>query len=328
MTPPAVSAPPRPAAPAAGAPVPAAELRARPPFSRPRRPRPRLRDPRTLGASLALHLAATLLLLNLPPRELRVPAAPPADERSESVSFLDVSAWGGMATDASASLDAAIAAGAAVGPGAIDSLRLRVAPGGDGVAFPRVAPATGGGGGTGPVSPGPPGTGAGEPSGVPGAPGGAAGMPRTGPGSLGPEFGDRRLVVPASAVADRELTELERYRRHFEGRIDAVNDSIAGEAERARRANDWTITDRNGNRWGIDDRGVVVGGQRVPTPRPGVGRPQRDREEVARREREQRAEIDRQADAIERERHLRERQRQIRERNDRERAAREGTGTP
>jgi hypothetical protein len=137
--------------------------------------------------------------------------------------------------------------------------------------------------------------------------------------------------VPASAVAERELGQAERYQRDFERRIRAINDSISGEAERARRASDWTVTDRNGNRWGLDERGLVVGGQRVPTPRPEYGRPQRDREDEARREREQRREIDRQAEDLERTRHLRERQRAIRERADRERDERrraEGEETP
>jgi hypothetical protein len=121
---------------------------------------------------------------------------------------------------------------------------------------------------------------------------------------------------------------VDRYQRHIRGRIQALNDSISGEADRQRRANDWTVTDRNGRRWGLDERGLVVNGKHVPTPHPGFGRPQRDREDEARRERDQRTEIDRQAETIERDRHLRERGEAIRERENQRRAAeqeKEGT---
>ncbi|HEX2209589.1 MAG TPA: hypothetical protein VHG93_18055, partial [Longimicrobium sp.] len=153
----------------------------------------------------------------------------------------------------------------------------------------------------------------------------AAGRGRSGPGGLGPEFGDPRLVVRPNAVPEAPVEDVDRYRAHFEGRIRALNDSISGEAERRRRANDWTFTDVNGRRWGIDERGIVVNGKHVPTPQLGAGRPQRDREDEARRERQQRGEIDRQAETIERERHLRERGRAIRERENQEREEQGGS---
>ena len=84
--------------------------------------------------------------------------------------------------------------------------------------------------------------------------------------------------------------------------------------------NDWTITDRNGRKWGINENGPVLGGRNVPIPVPlPNARPSREQEDAARRERDQRREIDRQADDIERDRHLRERGQATRERNDRER---------
>ncbi|HVH12523.1 MAG TPA: hypothetical protein VM759_05710, partial [Longimicrobium sp.] len=152
---------------------------------------------------------------------------------------------------------------------------------------------------------------------------------RSGPGGLGPEFGDPRLVVTPTEIPEYIPTDEERYQEHFANRIHALNDSIAGEAERERRARDWTITDRNGKKWGINDRGPVVNGRNVPLPVPiPVPRSARDREDEARRERDQRRDIDRQADQTERERHLRERGRAVRERNDRERREREkGTST-
>jgi hypothetical protein len=170
----------------------------------------------------------------------------------------------------------------------------------------------------------PPGTGAGE-AGAPGAGGGgaqgAAGRGRSGPGGLGPELGDPRLVVRPTAAPEWVPSDMERYQTHFEGRIAAINDSVASEADRIRRQNDWTI-----GGFGINERGIVLGGRNVPLPVPNpIPRSARDREDAARRERDQRAEIDRQADGIERDRHIRERQRAIRERADREREEREST---
>ncbi|HYW10427.1 MAG TPA: hypothetical protein VE871_00685, partial [Longimicrobium sp.] len=130
-------------------------------------------------------------------------------------------------------------------------------------------------------------------------------------------------------VPERIPTDEKRYQAHFEGRINAVNDSMVGEAERRRRANDWTFTDRNGRKWGINERGPVLGGRNVPVPVPvPIPRSARDREDAARRERDQRREIDRQAEQTERERYLRDRGRAIRERNDREREQKGPPATP
>jgi hypothetical protein len=327
MPPPAVSVPPRRAAPRSEVSAAIPELHPRAPFSRPRHRPPPLADPRILTLSLALHLAAVLVVLRLPASEPRLGAsfAPPSER--ETVSYLDVGQWADLATDATTALEAAVAAEeAAMTTRAVDSPRLRARSAGDlPLTFPDRAPS-----GLPPAGERPGAGGGGAAAGAHPS-GGGGGLPRSGPGGFGPELGDARLVVPASAVAERELGQAERYQRDFERRIRAINDSISGEAERARRASDWTITDRNGNRWGLDERGLIVGGQRVPTPRPEYGRPQRDREDEARREREQRREIDRQAEDLERTRHLRERQRAIRERADREREERrraEGEETP
>jgi hypothetical protein len=318
MTPPAVSAPPPPAAPQAAAPAPAPVPRVRVPFSRPRQARPALLTGRTIGISLVLHLLLLVAVLLVPTPELPPRgASAPAGGARESVEYLSVGEWGGMATDPSASLPqpAPVTAATGISAAAVDSA-LRSLP--SSVVFPSRVP-TGisqPGGGRVPAG--------GAPGGVPGAqgpqPGGGAGPRRSGPAGLGPELGDPRLVVTPTAVPERIPSDEERYQEHFAGRIRAINDSIAGEAERQRRATDWTVTDRNGRKWGINERGPVVGGRNVPIPVPiPVPRSARDREDEARRERDQRREIDRQADQTERERHLRERARAIRERNDRER---------
>lgn len=325
MTPPAATAPPPDAATRAPAPAAAPVPRMRAPFSRPRHPRPPLITGRTLAVSLGLHLLllAGVLLVPAPERRLawRGPDAAAPGPSQEVVDYLDVGEWGGMATDPSASLpEPAAPEATGISAAAVDSV-LRALP--DPGPFPSRAPLgipsapagqAGQAGRPGPAIPGA--TGGGAPGGQPGA----AGRGRSGPGGLGPEFGDPRLVVRPSAVPEAPVEDVDRYQRHFEGRIRALNDSISGEAERVRRANDWTFTDRNGNRWGIDERGVVANGKHVPTPGLGVGRPSREQEEAVRRERAQRAEIDRQAETIERNRHLRERGQAVREREDRERA--------
>lgn len=329
MTPPAVAAPPPSAAPRAEAPAPAPELRARAPFSRTRPERPRVLTGRTVGVSLALHLLlfAAVLLAPKPERPApRVPASPPS---TEVVGYVEVAEWGGLSTDPSASLpEPQAVTPTEISAAAVDSA-LRALP--NAGPFPQRVPT------------GIPGAPAGQAAGQPGAaaPGagggaaggqpGAAGQGRMGMDRLGPELRDPRLVVRPTAVPDAPVEDVDRYQRHIRGRIQALNDSISGEAERQRRANDWTVTDRNGRRWGLDDRGVVVNGKHVPTPRPGFGRPQRDREEEARRERDHRREIDRQAETIERDRHLRERGEAIRERENQRRAAeqeKEGGTTP
>jgi hypothetical protein len=284
---------------------------------------------RTVGISLGLHLLLLLAVL-LAPKPERGPQLASSDDRNlapqEAVDYVEIGEWGGMATDPSASLpEPAPVAPTAISAAAMDSV-IRNLP--RDVVFPTRVPA-----GISSTPGGPvltqPGAAPGVPGGQGAQPGGAGRAPRSGPGGLGPELGDERLVVTPTAVPERIPTDEERYQEHFAGRIRALNDSIAGEAERQRRARDWTITDRNGKKWGINDRGPVVNGRNVPLPVPiPVPRSARDREDEARREREQRRDIDRQADQTERERYQRARGRAIRERNDRERDQKGSTTTP
>lgn len=326
MTPPAATAPPPNAAVQAPAPAAAPLPRARAPFSRPRHQRPPLVTGRTFAISLILHLLLLLAVLFAPAPERRLASRGPAStagQPQEMVDYMEVGEWGGMATDPSASLpEPAATAPTGISAASVDSV-LRALP--EPSAFPSRVPGI-------PAAPagqaGQPGAGApGAAGGVPGGQPGAAGARRSGPGGLGPELGDPRLVVRPTAVPEAPVEDTERYRRHFEGRIQALNDSLAGEAERRRRATDWTITDRNGRKWGINERGPVVAGRNVPIPVPSPPRGSREQEEAARRERTQRAEIDRQQETIERERYLRERGRAIREREDREPEEREKQGS-
>lgn len=329
MTPPAVSAPPRPAAHPAGAPAPGPAVRARAPFTRRRPERPPLFTGRTLGISLVLHALLAIAVLLLPERADRTPAFTTGeDERTlEVVEYLDVGAWGSMATPGElppASAGAAVSADAVIGAGAADSALARLP---NPVAFPNGVPS-----GIPRALPGAPGAGGGTFGGsAPGVAGGQAGGAGQGTGAgrrgLSPEYGDPRLAVTPQAIPERTLTNEERYRRHLESRINELNDSIADEAAYQRGLQDWTFRDAQGRRWGVDNGRAVIGGRSVTLPRPAS--PPRDRDEEQRTERDQRREMDRQEEDVSRERHLRERGRAIREReNERRRQQREGQTTP
>ncbi|HEY0035094.1 MAG TPA: hypothetical protein VGB66_00330 [Longimicrobium sp.] len=329
MTPPAVSAPPRPAAHPAGAPAPGQAVRARAPFTRRRPERPPLFTGRTLGISLVLHALLAVAVLLLPEREDRTPAFTTGEEERtlELVEYLDVGAWGSMATPGElppASAGGAVSAEAVIGAGAADSALARLP---NPVAFPNGVRS-----GIPRALPGAPGAGGGAVGGsIPGAAGGQAGGAGQGTGAgrrgLSPEYGDPRLAVTPQAIPERKLNDEERYRRHLESRINGLNDSIAGEAAYQRSLLDWTFRDAQGRRWGLDNGRAVIGGRSVPLPRGPP--PPRDREEEQRTERDQRREMDRQEEDVSRERHLRERGRAIREReNERRRQQREGQTTP
>jgi hypothetical protein len=117
------------------------------------------------------------------------------------------------------------------------------------------------------------------------------------------------------APAEEELTEHERYMRHFQARIDAINDSIAGVTAREAAGTDWTRTDRQGRRWGVSPGTIHLGDVTIPIGDSGFQAP-REREEEARERARTREEIDRQ-----------EQDRQIREaRDERNRRAAERRG--
>jgi hypothetical protein len=137
---------------------------------------------------------------------------------------------------------------------------------------------------------------------------------------------DPRLWVNPNdpPLPERELTQEElhaRYMTQLEARIRSWNDSIAGDAERARRATDWTVKDGSGGRWGVSPEGIHLGGVTLPpvTFPPGGGDPDQRRraEEQART----RGEIDRQEADAERRRAQQEAARSTRERRNAERAA-------
>jgi hypothetical protein len=152
------------------------------------------------------------------------------------------------------------------------------------------------------------------------------GAPQPGPrdNPLQPGLRDSRLWITPREVPRPEPTQEElhaQYMSRLEARIRAINDSIAGEADRARRATDWTVRDGSGGRWGVSPEGIHLGGVTIPSEgfTPGGGDP--DKRARAEEQNRTRSEIDRQEAEAERRRVREERIRATRERNDRERNA-------
>lgn len=94
------------------------------------------------------------------------------------------------------------------------------------------------------------------------------------PGALDPAlFGEMELPP---------LSEEERYRLQLAGRLEAWEDSVRTEMERAARATDWTYTDEEGNRWGISPGRIHLGKFSLPLP-VGFATPPGLRDEIERR---------------------------------------------
>ncbi|HEX7089699.1 MAG TPA: hypothetical protein VF192_06155 [Longimicrobiales bacterium] len=151
--------------------------------------------------------------------------------------------------------------------------------------------------------------GAGGPSGDAGASRVAAPAERLRPHDVG----DPRLWAPLPLLVERAVTPAEAARENLRSRIEALNDSLAIEADAARRATDWTIKGPGGQRWGISPKGIHLGGITLPVPSLGAGR-----EDARERQREW-DEIQDQADRARIRDRFDERAREIRERKDKER---------
>jgi hypothetical protein len=127
------------------------------------------------------------------------------------------------------------------------------------------------------------------------------------------DVGDPRLWAPLPLLVERSVTPAEAARENLYSRIEALNDSLAIEADAARRARDWTIKGPGGQRWGISSQGIHLGGITLPAPSLGAGR-----EDARERQREW-DEIQGQADRARIRDRFDERAREIRERKDKER---------
>ena len=133
-----------------------------------------------------------------------------------------------------------------------------------------------------------------------------------------PAGADPRIIgATPRAFPPAEKTGAEALRERLSNSLSAWNDSVAAEAEAARRATDWTVRDKNGGRWGVAPDGIYLGKIKLPQVAlaPHAGR----RDEINARNRDFN-EIEKQAYLEESRASFKERVQSIRERKERERA--------
>ncbi|MGH7461575.1 MAG: hypothetical protein ACREMA_11190, partial [Longimicrobiales bacterium] len=161
--------------------------------------------------------------------------------------------------------------------------------------------------------------------------GGAVNQPGTGvPGSggsaidrMGTPLPDPRLFAPTNP--ERLLTGPDAARARLAESIGAWNDSIAAEQAAAARATDWTVTDKDGKRWGVSPGKLHLGDITLPLPL-AFAAPAGRRDELNARNRNF-AEIEAQASREGIKDSFNERVKEIRKRKDQERAARTASAT-
>lgn len=124
-----------------------------------------------------------------------------------------------------------------------------------------------------PTNPGDPGR-----VGVAGAASGARGL--TAGEKLQPQLIDPRLWAVPEEMLGAPVNEEERMRARLYSRLEEMNDSMAVINEARRKANDWTIKDKNGGKWGIDPKGIHLG--KLTLPAPLLNPPADKRAEIAR----------------------------------------------
>jgi hypothetical protein len=132
-----------------------------------------------------------------------------------------------------------------------------------------------------------------------------------------PRGGDPRITAP-TAFPQAEKTGVEAVRERISGRLSAFNDSVAADA--AARYTDWTLTSKDGTRWGVTTDTIYLGSIKIPTKRVAFSPPAGKRDEIAARNRDF-AEIEKQAMLEESRSSFKERVQSIRARKDAERAA-------
>jgi hypothetical protein len=137
---------------------------------------------------------------------------------------------------------------------------------------------------------------------------------------LRPNLRDRRLWAPLPPEF-RELTLQQREELALSGRLAEWYDSVSAVAAAQAAWTDWTFTDGDGDRWGISDGQLHLGGLTLPLPSFGTS-------SIEARDRAlQFNEIARQSGQVAIQQTVRERMEAIRARRDRERAAERGDTT-
>ncbi len=124
-------------------------------------------------------------------------------------------------------------------------------------------------------------------------------------------------ITSATAFPPAEKTGAEAVRERISDRLSVYNDSLMAAEEAERRATDWTVTDRNGNRWGFAPDGIYLG--KVKLPAVAFSTPAGRRDEVNGRIRDFN-EIERQVMYEESRASFKDRVELIRQRKERERA--------
>lgn len=69
---------------------------------------------------------------------------------------------------------------------------------------------------------------------------------------------------PSEEIVDAEPTRQEIVERRIAAQLGEFNDSVAAEAAAAERANDWTVKDANGGRWGVSPGAIHLGSVTIP----------------------------------------------------------------
>ncbi len=104
------------------------------------------------------------------------------------------------------------------------------------------------------------------PSGVPGQ--GQPGTPGTGTGSaldrMATPRPDARLFAPTNP--ERMVSGPEAARARLADRVRELNDSLTVERLAAERSTDWTVTDKDGKRWGVSPGKLHLGDITLPLP--------------------------------------------------------------
>jgi hypothetical protein len=268
-------------------------------------------SPAAIAGSVAVHLAVVALVVafvRIGPRLLDR-GEPPA----ETVEYFDLAfpqpdrGTQVAAGDPAEAVQFPQAAPAAPPAGEQPERAERTEAPGEELVFPSGAPTGLPQAGGAPAAQGSGTAGAGQPGGT-----GTGGSPLR-PGIRDPRLFPTQRPVPAKP----EQTPHEEYMGRLGSTLGQYNDSVAAERARAADALDWTLKDKDGNRWGASPGKIHLGKITLPAPFGFAASP--DASAEARRESGQRAEIDRQVADRERSNSFQSRVRATRERKDAER---------
>jgi hypothetical protein len=298
--------------------------RARPVLS-PTRPAPRTgRGP--IGLSLVVHLVVlsvfVLFLRFGPAIGPSGPSRPP-----EEVQYFDLDFPTGAAPTGIPAASAPASASAPAAPA--NGVARPRGPEEEPLVFPSVpAPSAAPSGAVGGAQP--EAGGAGAEQGGEGESGGQAGEGGGIGDRLRPGYRDSRLYVDQKIESLKEVdtrSDIQKYRDRLQAAIQASNDSAW--AQGSHPNTDWTKTDRNGRKWGVDEKGVYLGGIRIPkalVPTPRASGTNKELE-AARQRQKQHDEIQRQEEAAARKKTQDEAIKETRARKDAEREKDADSGT-